>query len=215
MLAATLEAAGPGERILLLNFAQGTQAILFETTPAISAWTSHHPLAGQLASGEESDNYVRFLSFGNHIAIDWGARAERDNRTSLSAFNRHRKTVTGFIGGKCSACGTPQFPKGNACVNPQCREFGTLEDEPFKDKIGVVKSYTEDWLAISPNPPLMYGNVAFPDGGVIMMEFSDCAPGELAVGQPLRFVFRIKDKDPKRGFHRYFWKAAPAAPTKD
>jgi hydroxymethylglutaryl-CoA synthase len=46
-----------------------------------------------------------------------------------------------------------------------------------------------------------------------MMEFTDFAPGELEVGREVRFVFRIKDKDPKRRFHRYFWKAAPLAAT--
>lgn len=210
MLADALEQAKPGERILLVNFAQGTQGLLLETTDAIVAWSSASPVQAQVAEGETDENYVRFLSFNDQVDIDWGARAERDNRTALSAFNRHRKTITGFIGGKCGACGTKQFPKGPACVNPECREFGTLEDEPFKDKIGRIKSFTEDWLAISANPPLMYGNVAFDDGGVILMEFTDFAPGELKVGQEVRFVFRIKDKDPKRNFHRYFWKAAPA-----
>jgi len=210
MLADALEQAGPGKKILLVNFAQGTQGILLETTEAIRGWSTGNPIRTQIASGEEDENYVRFLSFNDQIAIDWGARAERDNRTALSAFNRHRKTVTGFIGGKCTSCGTNQFPKGPACVNPECREFGTLVDEPFKDKTGRIKSFTEDWLAISANPPLMYGNVTFDDGGVILMEFTDFVPGELNVGQEVRFVFRVKDKDPKRNFHRYFWKAAPA-----
>lgn len=210
MLADALEQAKPGQRILLVNFAQGTQGLLLETTEAITTWSSPSPVQTQIAAGDEDENYVRFLSFNDQIGIDWGARAERDNRTALSAFNRHRKTVTGFVGGKCSACGTKQFPKGPACVNPDCRQFGTLEDEPFKDKIGRIKSFTEDWLAISPNPPLMYGNVTFDDGGVILMEFTDFVPGKLKVGQDVRFVFRIKDKDTKRNFHRYFWKAAPA-----
>ncbi|OCC25733.1 3-oxoacyl-ACP synthase [Croceicoccus estronivorus] len=209
MLSHALEQASPGKKILVANFAQGTQCILLETTDAIADWAAANPVAAQLENGCEDGNYTRFLAFNDQLEIDWGIRAERDNRTALSAFNRHRKTITGFIGGKCTACGTRQFPKGPACVNPDCRSFGTLEDEPFRDKIGRVKSFTEDWLAISPNPPLMYGNVAFDDGGVIMMEFTDFEPGELAVGTPVRFVFRIKDKDPKRRFHRYFWKAAP------
>ncbi|WP_252258572.1 3-oxoacyl-[acyl-carrier-protein] synthase III C-terminal domain-containing protein [Erythrobacter aurantius] len=211
LLAHTLEQAAPGEVILVANFAQGAQCLLLETTEAIAAFASVNPISDQIANGREDGNYLRFLSFNDQVEMDWGIRAERDNRTSLSAFNRHRKTVTGFVGGKCSACGTRQFPKGPACVNPECRSFGTLEDEPFRDKIGLIRSFTEDWLAISPNPPLIYGNVGFDDGGVIMMEFTDFEPGELTVGMPVRFVFRIKDKDPKRGFRRYFWKAAPVA----
>ncbi len=33
--------------------------------------------------------------------------------------------------------------------------------------------------------------------------------GKVAVGMPMRMVFRIKDQDQQRGFTRYFWKAAP------
>ena len=209
LLADTLESAEPGQTILVVNFAQGVQGLVIETTEAISAWQPVRPVSAQLAAGKVEPNYCRFLSFGDQLPVDWGVRAERDNRTAISAFNRHRKTVTGFVGGKCTLCGAIQFPKTNACVAPDCRAFGTLIDEPFADKVGRIRSFTEDYLAISENPPLMYGNVAFDDGGVLLMEFADCGPGELAVGQQVRFVFRIKDKDPKRRFQRYFWKAVP------
>ena len=210
MLCHAIEHAGPNERILLVNVAQGAQCILFETTEEIEKWTPPKSIKSQVESGLVDHNYNRFLSFNDQLDMDWGVRAERDNRTSLPAFNRHRKTVTSFIGGECIKCGTKQFPKGQACVNPACRCFDTLIDHPFQNKIGKVKSFTEDWLAISTNPPLMYGNVAFEGGGVIMMEFADFEPSELKVGQPVRFVFRIKDKDSKRNFCRYFWKAVPA-----
>ena len=39
------------------------------------------------------------------------------------------------------------------------------------------------------------------------MELTDVEPGELAVNDEVRFVFRIKDDDRARGFRRYFWKA--------
>lgn len=210
MLCHALETAGPGEKILLLNVAQGAQGLLFETTEAIAERRAEGTVRAQLDAGLEDDNYLRFLSFGEQIEVDWGIRAERDNRTALSAFHRHRRTITGFVGGLCTACGTRQFPKGPCCVNPDCRSFDTLVDEPFQHKVGRVRSFTEDWLAISANPPLMYGNVGFDDGGVVMMEFTDFEPGRLGVATPVRSVFRIKDRDPKRLFHRYFWKAAPA-----
>lgn len=209
LLANRLESAPAGKRIAVVNFAQGVQSLVIETTEAITAWQPVRSVSAQLAAGKDESNYCRFLSFGDQLPVDWGVRAERDNRTAISAFNRHRKTVTGFIGGKCTMCGAIQFPRTMACVAPDCRAFGTLIDEPFRDKVGRIRSFTEDHLAISENPPLLYGNVAFDDGGVLLMEFADCGPGELAVGQPVRFIFRIKDKDPKRRFQRYFWKAVP------
>ncbi len=42
------------------------------------------------------------------------------------------------------------------------------------------------------------------------MEFTDLDAGQLAVGDAVRFVFRVKDFDRQRGFRRYFWKAVKA-----
>ena len=74
---------------------------------------------------------------------------------------------------------------------------------------GKVKTYTEDWLAVTRSPPHVYGNVALDGGGNVFAEFADTPAGALAVGTPVRFVFRIKDADAVRGFRRYFWKATP------
>jgi uncharacterized OB-fold protein len=53
----------------------------------------------------------------------------------------------------------------------------------------------------------VYGNVELDGGGNVFIEFTDVRPGEVSVGQPVRFVFRVKDFDGVRGFRRYFWKA--------
>ena len=59
------------------------------------------------------------------------------------------------------------------------------------------------------SPPNHYGMIVFEGGGRIMMDITDVEPGEVDSGLPVRMVFRIKDVDEKRGFVRYFWKAAP------
>lgn len=210
MLNYALENAQPGAKILLVGFGQGCDVLLFETTDLVTQLHGEKPLKHLLESGVDDDNYLRYLSINQLVQLDWGMRAERDNKTSQSAFFRHRKTVTGFIGGRCQHCDTPQFPRRPICANPDCRRPGEQHDEPFKDKPASVKSYTEDWLALCYNPPLKYGNVRFEGGGVVMMEFTDFAVGEVQVGTPLRMEFRIKDEDSKRGFRRYFWKAGPS-----
>jgi uncharacterized OB-fold protein len=53
--------------------------------------------------------------------------------------------------------------------------------------------------------------IEFEEGGRTMLDFTDVEPDALAVGQPMRMMFRIKDIDRARGFRRYYWKAAPAA----
>ncbi|MBC2778984.1 3-oxoacyl-[acyl-carrier-protein] synthase III C-terminal domain-containing protein [Parasphingopyxis marina] len=209
LLTKALQSAAPGEFILLLGYGQGAEALLFRATDTIGRASGMTGADAMLADGVEDGNYLRFLSFNGHVSMDWGMRAERDNRTAQSAFFRHRDTVTGCIGGRCTACGTPQFPKSRVCVNPGCRATDSQVSEPFADKPASVKSFTEDWLALSFNPPLMYGNVRFAGGGVAMLEFSDFEPSELAVGAPLAMQFRLKDVDDRRGFRRYCWKAVP------
>ncbi len=209
MLCDALQAAAPGERILLLGFGQGCDALLFEATERISEVRAFHGVEAALRSGRCDDNYLRFLAFNRLIDLDLGMREERDTRTAQSAHFRARATITGFTGGRCTACGTLQFPRTRFCVNPDCKRPGTQVEEPLREKLGQVKSFTEDWLALSRNPPLMYGNVRFDDKAVLMMEFTGFAPGELVIGTPVRMEFRIKDFDSLRGFHRYFWKAAP------
>ncbi len=205
----TLERAKAGAKILLVGFGQGADALLFETTANISNYRPRLGVAGHLRRRQEETSYLRYLTQQGGVDVDWGNRAEFDNRTALTAFYRNRESVTGFAGGRCSACGTVQFPKARICVNPECRELDTQLPVSLSGVKGRVKSFTEDWLAISKNPPLQYGNVELEGGGNVFMEFTDCEPGRLEIGMPVEMRFRIKDVDARRHFTRYFWKPTP------
>jgi len=211
MLVAALEQAKPGDRILVIGFGQGADALLFEVTPAIAQQPARLGVKGHLARRHEQTNYSKFLAFNDTIEIERGMRAEADKLTPLSALWRNRKTVTSFVGGHCTKCGTLQFPKSRICVNPNCGAVDTQEEHPFADKTGRINSYTADRLTFSPDPPACYGMIQFDDGGRWMMDFTDVDADALAVGQTMRMMFRVKDIDTQRGFRRYFWKAAPMA----
>lgn len=210
MLAAVLERAEPGERVLVVGFGQGVDALLFRVTAAAGGFRPARGVAGCLADRREEASYTRFLAHCGLLAPEAGMRAERDARTAMSVLWRKREAITGFAGGRCRDCGTVQFPPSRVCVNPDCRRTDTQEPHRLADTRGTIKTFTEDWLAYSPRPPLVYGNVAFAEGGNAFIEFTDFEPGEAQVGTPVRFVFRLKDVDRVRGFRRYFWKAAPA-----
>jgi uncharacterized OB-fold protein len=207
MLAAALEAAVPGEQILVLGFGQGADAIVLETTPKLAELQGSRGPSRYLAQRRPVDNYTFFLSIRNQLAIDFGMRAERDNRTAMSALYRKRDDISGMMGGRCNECNTLQFPHGPVCV--KCGAYDSQVPESLSGLIGTVKSYTEDWMAYTRSPPYIYGNVEFQDGANIMLEFTDFEPGQVAVGSKVRMVFRVKDFDTKRNFRRYFWKPAP------
>jgi uncharacterized OB-fold protein len=122
-------------------------------------------------------------------------RAETDKGTPLSSMWRNRATVTSFTGGKCSKCGTLQFPKTDICVNPNCNAIHTQEPHAFADQGARIKSYTADRLTYSPDPPACYGMIEFEEGGRVMIDFTDIDADALKVGQPMQMMFRIKDID--------------------
>jgi 3-hydroxy-3-methylglutaryl CoA synthase len=209
MLVDALEWAKPGDKILVVGFGQGCDALLFEATEHLPRLAPRLGIKGHLARRKEETNYTKFLAFNDLVAIERGMRADVDKSTPLSSLYRNRRMLTGFIGGECKKCGTLQFPKSNVCVNPNCNAFHTQEDHPFADTPAKVQSYTADRLTYSPDPPHYYGMVVFDEGGRAMMDFTDCDGASVDVAAPMRMMFRIKDYDPQRGFTRYFWKAAP------
>ena len=206
MLAAVLESAAPGEHIVVVGFGQGVDVLVLRTEAAL-AKRRLRPVAATLARAAEEKSYLRYLAHAGILDVDFGMRAERDSRSAHSVAYRKRRAVSGFVGGRCSACATVQFPRSRVCVNPECRASDTQQDFRLADREGRVKSFTEDWQAFSPRPPYSYGNVEFDAGGNLFMDLADFEPGELAVNARVRFMFRIKDFDRLRGFRRYFWKA--------
>jgi 3-hydroxy-3-methylglutaryl CoA synthase len=206
MLARALESAAPGDTLLVVGFGQGADAFLFRTTRHVRARPPLRPIEAQLGRRREEPSYVRFLAHQGLVPVDWGNRAEFDNRTALTAFYRRRDSVTGLAGGRCSACGTVQFPRSRVCVNPECRKTDTQAPYRLAGARGRIRSYTEDWLAATVDPPLQYGSIELEGGARLFAEFTDCEPGTLATGREVELCFRIKDVDRRRGFVRYFWK---------
>jgi len=207
MLAASIEAASPGQHILAIGFGQGVDALLVRVSEAKRAART---VADALGRRKVEPHYARYLSHSGLLNVDFGMRAERDNRSAHSTAWRKHRQITAFVGGRCESCRTVQFPKSRVCVNPECRLQDTQADFRLADSAGRVKSFTEDWLAYAPRPPSIYGNVEFEAGGNLLMELTDVDSGEVSVGMRVGFVFRIKDVDSLRGFKRYFWKATRA-----
>ena len=208
LLSDCLDQAIPGQTILVCGFGQGCDTILFRTTEKLLDMQKRDVSNTGSMPQREVTEYMQFLSFGGQLAMNWGKRSERDDRTAMSSYYRNREALTSFVGGKCSDCGTVQFPRTAFCVNPECNAQGRQEAVSFRELIGRVKTFTEDWQAYCAEPPLKYGHVGFEGGANVLMEFADMPVGTLEVGMLVRPVFRIKDVDRLRRYQRYFWKAA-------
>lgn len=215
LLGRTLEQAKAGDRILVVGFGQGADAIILEVTPELAKLPARAGVRGHLARRKEEASYNRYLAINDLVEIERGMRSEVDKQTAMSSLWRNRALLTSFVGGECTKCGTVQIPKSNICVNPNCNAMHTQVPHPFADKAGRINSFTADRLTYSPSPPACYGMVQFDGGGRMMLDFTDVDADALEVGQTMRMMFRIKDVDQQRGFTRYFWKAAPATNAKE
>lgn len=212
MLANELEQSKPGDRILVLAFGQGAEALVLEVTDAIADFRPQRGLSGALADKVSTSDYLRMLSFYGELDADWGMRSEKSGKAALTTLYREADQLSAFVAGKCGACGTVQFPQLAYCVNPECKapSAGFLQ-EPLSDEPASVLTFTADWLSYHPAPPLYVGFVQFDIGARLLMEIVDVGPQGLEVGTQLRMTYRIKEPDKLRGFNRYFWKATPVA----
>ena len=202
MLDIALRDAAPGALVMVVAFGSGCDVLLLRRTDLPCPGTAPEP-------GKSETNYLKYLSFTGQLDLAWGMRAEMDNKTALTAAWRDHARTERFEGGCCSRCGAVQFPRSRLCVNPECRAQDTQKAVNLADKPARVLSHTTDFLGYTPDPPFQFGHIDFEGGGRVLMEFADTDRDELAVGLPLRMVYRVKEFDHNRGFRRYFWKATP------
>ena len=207
MLALALETAKPGQKILLVGFGAGCDALLFEATDAIATYRSPCSVSATLARGVTDRSYNKLLTFSGEIDLEWGMRSETDSKTAMTQLYRSHEQVVAFIGVKCADCNAIQFPRMPACVN--CGSTAPTSNVPLADEAAKVATLTADSLMFYPAPPLYVGLVQFDNGARVLMEMVDVDPANFDVGTPLRMVYRVKEKDSMRHYNRYFWKAAP------
>lgn len=209
MLSAALEECAPGDKILVLSFGGGCDALYFEATGLISKARPASSLSSSLAAGADLDNYNKYLVWRNILAVDGGLRAEEDEWTRWSVLWRKRREVLGLYGSKCRKCATVHYPQQRVCVNPECGATDEMEDYPLAEKSGRLASFTADTLAPALNPPAIYGQIEFEGGGRYLMDLTDCGLFEVKTGMAVAMSFRRKYWDQKRGVSGYFWKAVP------
>ncbi len=209
MFAKALEDAAPGDRLLVLSYGNGCDALIFEVTGAITDFKNRQRISDSIKNQVELDNFYKYLTWREMLPVEVGMRGEEERLTRWSLVWRNRRSILGLEGTRCLACGTQQYPPQRICINPDCGAVDQMEPVVFSSKRGKVVSFTSDLLAATTNPPAIYGNVDFEGGGRCMFDFTDCVLEDLEVGRAVRFTFRIKYYDPKRDSTFYFWKAVP------
>lgn len=200
-----LEQAKPGELIVVAGFGQGCEVLAFERGDG-----AHRPPLGlekAIAARIPETAYLKMASFEGEIALDWGMRAEADTKAALTQSYRASDQINAFVGGQCSACGAVQFPRLPNCVS--CAASDSQTPFSLADQQGQIATWSADWLQFYLAPPLYVGLVQFDVGARLLMEIVEVGGQGLEVGTRLAMQFRVKARDQKRHYSRYFWKAAP------
>lgn len=202
MLAAQLEKAQPGDRLLVLGYGEGADALIFEATPAIAEFRPMRSVATQIASKRNDITYATYLKWRQRVDME-PARRPDPSRPSSPFMNRRSKYNLALYGTKCTACGTAQFPAQRVCY--KCRAKDQMENYGFRDKRGRLTTYSADYLTISLSPPEIAAVVDFEGGGRMMCNMTDVDAEALKIGQELEMTLRRMFT--AGGIHTYFWKA--------
>lgn len=208
MLVAALEDAKPGDKILVISYGNGSDALYFQVTEEIEKARDRRAIKRHLASKKQLTSYEKYARFRNTLPIELTGRATLPV-TSMSALWRERRGIISLVGSKCKRCGTPQYPAQRICANPDCKAIDEMEPYRFSDKKARLFTYTGDNLAFSADPPQVYGMVDFEGGGRSVFDVTDCVLEELSVDMPLEMSFRRLYRNEAQGVSNYWWKAAP------
>jgi 3-hydroxy-3-methylglutaryl CoA synthase len=204
MLVSALQDAKPNDKFLLASYGDGCDVYILEITDEIRNIKNRRGTKQYLASKMMLKNYEQYQTLRQLIPTEHNPVIQTVVATAPAMWRERKKNIA-FFGSKCLKCGTPQFPPQRICTF--CQQKDEMEDYKFADKKGEIFSFTYQYAAPIPDPPLAYAIVDFEGGGRILSEVTDRDISQLMIGMPVEMTFR-KMQIPG-SFHDYYWKARP------
>jgi 3-hydroxy-3-methylglutaryl CoA synthase len=205
VLSSVLETAQPGEKLLVVGYGSGCDALLFEVTDEIKAVQAENRKGakGHLASKGYIENYERYAKFRD--LIDTDAARRQAPTASASQVWRDRDDIYRFHGYRCLQCGKIQYPHQRLCISCQAKD--NFEAVKLADKKAKLFTYTIDFLNASPDPPTVMTIVDFAGGGRAYLMMTDRNPTAVHIEEEVEMTFRKMYE--AEGFAQYYWKCRP------
>ena len=206
MLVNAMEEAAPGDLLLLANYADGADAMLFNVTDRIEELKNQQrSVKDYLREKTLLSSYARFLSYKGLVETVPGEPFRLMPSATVSW--RDRKSILRCHASRCNACGKTTFPVQRVCYH--CHAKDQFKEVPIAHLKGEVFTFTLDNLAGRSDDPVVIQTIA--DLGEDKIRFygmmTDCDPSEVNIGMPIDLTFRrIYDG---AGMHNYFWKCRP------
>jgi hydroxymethylglutaryl-CoA synthase len=203
-LAVALEDASASDQLLLVNYGDGGDAWMLKATAELAAVRAgRRSVTSQLGRGVQVADYYDFLRWRG---LGPGGPIGTRMAPAPHALYREQDEVIRMKGMRCTGCGMVQYPAQRVCVRCQAKD----QSEPVRmpDGGATLFSYSMDYVATTPDVPLLHGVVDFELGGRSMMMVTDRDLSAVHIGMALELTFRkFSESD---GVHTYLWKAAPA-----
>jgi hydroxymethylglutaryl-CoA synthase len=203
LLVAALEGAKAGSTLLVANCGDGAEACAMTVTGQIEALRRKRGMRWHLERRAELHDYDTYLALRNLQPSDIDRRAGQG--VSATVHFRDRDEDISFRGHKCRRCGTMQFPFQRVCFT--CYAKDDFDSVRLSDKYGKVMSFTFDFFAGSPDPPLIVNLIEVDGGARVYLQMTDADPKEVKLDLPVEFTFRKIHE--YGGTPNYFWKCTP------
>ncbi len=201
MLAAALDAAKAGDKLLVANYGDGADAFLVEVNDAFPAVPGKRSIQTYLMTKRMLPNYNAYASFRKLMVRDRFVP-----KSSPVIYWRDSKMELALYGARCRKCGTVQYPIPRVCV--QCGTKDELDEVKLARK-GTVFTFTLDHLVggeylSTPVPRVV---LDLEGGGRTFLQMTDCDPKEVSIGMTVELTLRCLHEG--AGFHNYYWKCQP------
>jgi hydroxymethylglutaryl-CoA synthase len=204
LLTDVLERATPGQVVALLVLADGADCLVLRTGELAGQNGAVRTVAAQLP-GRPVD-HTDALVWRGLLKRETPRRPDPD-RPAAPPSSRNAAWKFGFVGSRCTDCGTRHLPPERVCL--KCRSVDHMAREPLAHLKGTITTFAIDHLAFSVAPPVVAAVVDLDGGGRIQCELADVEASEVAIGDRVEMTFR-RLYTTADGVHNYFWKARPA-----
>ncbi|MEN8182151.1 MAG: zinc ribbon domain-containing protein [Myxococcota bacterium] len=203
LLAASLESARPGERLVVASYGDGAEALALQVTEKVEKLEARRGVSWHLERRRPVKSYDRYLKARSLETREYEPSA--DAGLSATIHFRERDEDVAFRGQQCRRCERVQFPIQRVCES--CFAKDDFERVRLSDRSGHVVTYTFDFFFPTPDPPTIVTVTEVEGGARVHLQLVNATPEETRIGLPVEFVFRRIHT--AGGRPNYYWKASP------
>lgn len=199
LLAAALETAKPGDRLLLLAYGEGADGVLLQVTEEIRRRALPRSLSNHLSEKRLYPSYQIYRKMRDYYAEN----AEGPELSNVFLAKEEKQNVR-LYGTQCLRCGTRQYPLARVCIS--CQNHDSLQEVPLEHS-GHVFTFTRDHLYVAPDSPTIMSVVDLNQGGRLYLQMTDVDPEDVHVNDDVVLTLRRRKEGPT--MHHYYWKCRP------